>query len=280
MYININDNQMYYEEHGNSKGEPIFFIHGAPGLSDCRGDIKAFSDLGNHYRLIFMDMRGSGRSEGKPPFTHEQWIADIEELRKVLIDGPITILGGSYGGFLTLEYVLEYPENVKNVLLRDTSANSDFDHLSVERALESHLPGITEEGIRRLFAGEVHSNKELREMFTAIQPLYTVKFDEEAVNKRLDSIYYRYETHNFAFKYNKPKYNLVPRLGEINVPVLVTVGRHDWITPVESSETIVEYTKTARFVVFENSGHSPQQEENEKYLKLVREFLEFNYICK
>lgn len=253
MYITINDNQLYYEVHGNEEGETIFFIHGAPGLSDCRGDIKSFSALGDKYRLVFLDMRGSGRSENNPPFTHEQWTADIEELRKHLVGAPIIILGGSYGGFLTLEYVLRYPENVTHVLLRDTSANNEFDHLSIDKALESNLPGITEDGINRLFKGEVGSNEELKEMFAAIQPLYTVKYDEQAVQQRLNSIYYRYETHNFAFKYNKPKFNLVPSLQNIKVPTLVTVGRHDWITPVESSELIAKNIPNAQLVILKTA---------------------------
>lgn len=273
MYITINDNELYYEIHGNPTGETIFFIHGAPGLGDCRGDIKAFSPLSDKYRLVFMDMRGSGRSEGKPPFTHEQWTADIEEMRKELVGAPIKILGGSYGGFLTLEYALQYPDSVTHVLLRDTSANSEFDHLSVDQALESNLPGITEAGIRRLFDGKVESNEELKEMFASIQPLYTVEYDEEAVKSRLDSIYYRFETHNYAFRYNKPAFNLIPNLHNISVPTLVTVGRHDWITPVVCSELIAEKIPNSELVIFENSGHSPQLEENEDYLKLVRSFL-------
>lgn len=273
MYMSVNDNKLYYEIHGNPDGETIFFIHGAPGLGDCRGDIGAFSELGDTYRLVFMDMRGSGRSEGNGPFTHEQWITDIEEMRKQLVGAPIKILGGSYGGFLTLEYAIKYPDSVTHVLLRDTAPNSKFDHLSVDRALESNLPGITEEGIRRLFDGEVGSNEELKEMFAAIQPLYTVEYDEEAVNKRLDSIYYRYETHNYAFKYNKPNFDLVDKLPCIKVPMLVTVGRHDWITPVVCSELIAEKVPNSKLVIFENSGHSPHQEENKAYLKLVRNFL-------
>ena len=276
MFIKINDNELYYEIHGNPEGETIFFIHGAPGLGDCRGDIKAFSPLGDKYRLVFMDMRGSGRSEGKPPFTHEQWAADIEEMRKQLVGGPIKILGGSYGGFLTLEYVLRYPENVTHVLLRDTSADNKFDHLSIDQALKSELPGITEEGIRRLFDGRVESNEELKEMFFALQPLYTVEYDEAAVKERIDSIYYRFETHNYAFRYNKPHFNLVPDLHKISVPTLVTVGRHDWITPVVCSEVIAEHIPKSKLVIFENSGHSPQHEENAAYLKLVRDFLENN----
>ncbi|RSK55259.1 alpha/beta fold hydrolase [Bacillus canaveralius] len=273
MFITINDNRIYYEVHGKQDGETIFFIHGAPGLGDCRGDIKAFSALGDQYRLVFMDMRGSGRSEGKPPFTHEQWTSDIEAMRKELVGGPIKILGGSYGGFLTLEYVLRYPEHVTHVLLRDTAANSEFDQLSVDRALESNLPGITEDGIRRLFDGKVGSNEELKAMFAAIQPLYTVIVDAEAIKKRIESIYYRYETHNFAFRYNKADFDLVSDLNKISVPTLVTVGRHDWITPVECSELIAKTIPNSKLVIFENSGHSPQLEENEEYLNLVRHFL-------
>ncbi|GGE27325.1 hydrolase [Pullulanibacillus camelliae] len=280
MMIKINGNNIYYEIHGNPEGEPIFFIHGAPGLGDCRNDIKAFSALGDDYQLVFMDMRGSGRSEGKPPFTHEQWAADIEELRKRLVDAPIKILGGSYGGYLALEYVIRYPEQVTHVLLRDTAPSNDFDHLSIDRALKSQLPGVTEDRLVKLFAGKVESNQELKDMFAAIQPLYTVEYDEEAVKKRLDSIFYRFETHNFAFSVNKPRYDVQPQLPAIKVPTLVTVGRHDWITPVLCSEIIAEHIPNSKLVIFEQSGHSPHLEENEDYLKLVRNFLQKNSVGK
>ncbi|SEO26931.1 proline iminopeptidase [Amphibacillus marinus] len=273
MEITINDNTLYYEIHGNSEGKTIFFIHGAPGLGDCRSDIKAFEALGDTYRLVFIDMRGSGRSEGKPPFTHEQWTADIEALRQELVGERIKILGGSYGGFLTLEYALRYPDSITHVLLRDTAPSNNFDHLSIDRALESDLPGVSEEKLRKLFEGRVDSNEELKEMFAAIQPLYTVKYDEAAVKQRIESIYYRYQTHNFAFSHNKPNFNLVNDLEKIKVPTLVTVGRHDWITPVICSEIIADKVPQSKLVIFENSGHSPQIEENEAYISLVRQFL-------
>lgn len=273
MEIIINDNKLYYEIHGNPEGETIFFIHGAPGLGDCRSDIKSFSPLGDKYRLVFMDMRGSGRSGGNPPFTHEQWTADIEEMRKTLVDGPIKILGGSYGGFLALEYALRYPDNVTHVLLRDTAPSNKHNHLSVDRANKSNLPGLTEENVIRLFDGKVNSNEDLKEVFSALQPLYTVEYDEEAVQKRMDDIFYRYETHNYAFRYNQETYDITADLKKIKVPTLVTVGRHDWITPVECSEIIAEEIPNSELVIFENSGHSPQVEENDSYLKLVRAFL-------
>ena len=67
---------------------------------------------------------------------------------------------------------------------------------------------------------------------------------------------------------------LKEQLPSVTAPTLVTVGRHDWVTPVSSSETIAGLMPNAELVVFENSGHSPQQEEAELWRATVREFLD------
>ena len=64
-----------------------------------------------------------------------------------------------------------------------------------------------------------------------------------------------------------------PRLPEIGVPTLITVGRTDWITPVSCSQTIADLIPDSEMVVFEKSGHSPQIEEAEAWTKTVRTFL-------
>lgn len=274
MYTTINDCKIYYEVHGKEDGKAIFFIHGAPGLGDCRADLHAFNLLGDTYKLVFLDMRGSGRSEDKPPYTHEQWTSDINELRNKLGIEKIMIHGGSYGGFLSLEYVLRYPEHVSHVLLRDTAANQDYHHVSTETALNANLPGVTKEVLDRLWSGYTHSNEDLKEIFGALLPLYTVEYDPEKINERIDSIFYHYETHNFAFRVNQPNYNIVDQLNTIKVPVLVSVGRHDWVTPVSCSEVLAKEIPNSQLVIYENSGHSPHAEENEKYLETVRHFIE------
>ena len=63
-------------------------------------------------------------------------------------------------------------------------------------------------------------------------------------------------------------------LPAVTAPTLVTVGRHDWVTPVSSSETIAALLPDAELVVFENSGHSPQVEEAELWRATVRSFLD------
>lgn len=77
------------------------------------------------------------------------------------------------------------------------------------------------------------------------------------------------ETHNAAFSACLPQFDVRARLGEIKARTLVVVGRHDWLTPVEGAEEIVEGIKggggEAELVVFEESGHNPTSEEVEKW---------------
>jgi len=274
MFATINDCQLYYEVHGNENGHPIFFIHGGPGLGDCRADVHTFAPLGDQFKLIFLDMRGSGRSEEKPPFTHDQWIDDIDQLRQTLGLDKITIHGSSYGGFISLEYALKYQQNLSHVLLNVTAATNEHHYIAIENALNSNLPGIEKDMLERLFNGEVSSNDEFKEMYSAILPLYAaVEFDPVAAKAKLDSIHYHYATHNAAFHDNLRTYDLRGRLPEISVPVLVTGGRLDWITPAENSEEIAKGIPGSKLVIFEKNGHSLVREESEQYLALVREFI-------
>lgn len=59
----------------------VIALHGAPGLSDHREPETSFGFLTRRFRLLVYDARGSGESDTKGPFTHERWVADLEELR-------------------------------------------------------------------------------------------------------------------------------------------------------------------------------------------------------
>jgi proline iminopeptidase len=274
MYTQINGNNTYYEVQGQEGGKAIIFIHGGPGLMDCRTDIKAFSSLGDKYKLIFLDLRGSGRSESNPPFTHEQWTADIEELRQCLNLDKVIIHGGYYGGFIALEYALRYPHNLSHLILRDTSSNNSHYKRLLEKVSKIELPLITEQMLERLFAGKVSSNEELKRMVAGILPIFTVNYDNEKIKLYLDSLTYNYLTHNYAHHENMPKFNITNKLNKIKGPVLVTVGRHDLLTPISFSEEIANEIETSTIKIFEKSGHSPHLEENEKYIKSMREFIQ------
>lgn len=263
-------------EHTGPTGAPLLLAHhGAPGLSSHSEPRRAFGKLDQWFRVVTHDARGSGESSWEGPYTHEQWTADVDALREHFGADQLIMAGGSYGGFLSLEYALAYPERIRALILRDTAARS-YDEEAKQNALKraEEFPWLTPELVERALGGSFRDNDEFRELFGAIQPLYDVNWDPVAGAERLKNLKLNHLADNYAFSHNLPNYDIRNRLSEIRVPVLITVGRHDWITPVEASEELHALLPDSELVIFENSGHSPQIEEHDAWFAAVLSFLE------
>jgi len=78
---------------------------------------------------------------------------------------------------------------------------------------------------------------------------------------------------NWFFSTEVKRYDLRPRLGEVRAPTLVLTGRHDWICAPAHSDTLVRGIPDARQVMFEESGHRVIKEENERFVRVVTEFI-------
>lgn len=271
-FATINGARLKMEVLGRDDAPAIIVHHGAPGLGSRSEPVRSFGPFSDAYRVITFDARGSGDSVDDGPFSHEQWVADIDAVRESFGLDTIVMAGGSYGGFLSLEYTLAHPDRVDALVLRDTAANTDNDHLAVERARSSER-AIDPWAIERIGTGGFADNVEFERYWRAILPLYDHSYDPAAVERKALATPYHFATHNYAFGINMPQYDLVARLPEITCPVLVTVGRHDWRTPVAASQVIADGIAGAELVVFENSGHSPQLEEPERFQAVVRDFL-------
>lgn len=274
MQVEINGNKLEVEVLGDNPNAPVMIVHhGAPGLGSHREPKASFGPFSDQYRVVVFDARGSGVSEGKPPFTHEQWAADVEGLRQWIGAETIIMAGGSYGGFIAMEYTIRYPERVSALILRDTSADNKHRAASKANALSSSRIEVDLDKFERMMEGKIRDNEDFEDCWRHILPLYDHTFDPVKTEEKARTTPYRYETHNFAFAVNQKNYDIKDRLPAIRCPTLVTVGRHDWITPVAASETIASLIPGARLVVFEESGHSPQIEEAPKFQATVRAFL-------
>ncbi|MEV4018884.1 alpha/beta hydrolase [Nonomuraea angiospora] len=272
MFVDINGNPLNVEVLGDGE-ETIIAHHGAPGLGSLTEPKASFGRLADAYRVVVFDARGSGRSGQNGPFTHEQWVADVEGLREWLGAERIVIAGGSYGGFIAMEYAARHPDRVSAVVLRDTSADNANQELATRNAAASSRVRIDPAKLERIMSGTVRDDADLKDCWREILPLYDHDYDPAKVEQRVAATPYHYLTHNHAFAVNQPNYDIKHLLPGITAPVLVTVGRHDWITPVECSETIARLIPQAELRVFEKSGHSPQVEEAKLWEATVRDFL-------
>ncbi len=273
MRVNVNGADLEVELSG-PEGAPLLIAHhGGGGIGSLAEPRRTFGPLADVFRVLVFDARGCGRSEAVPPYSHAQWAADVDALRDWAGAETCVVAGGSYGGFIALEYALAYPERVRAVVLRDTSADSSNLALAYENAWNQDRVTINWEHFDRYWGGRVRSDDELKALWAELIPLYDFDYDAEKSAAAVEAGRYRHEAHNFCFTDNMPVYDLKPRLAEISCPVLVTVSRTDWVTPVSAAQTIAGGVPDARLVVFERSGHSPQVEERELFQQTVRDFL-------
>jgi proline iminopeptidase len=271
--VDINGNELEVEVLG-PEGAPVMIVHhGAPGLGSRAEPRTSFGPFADQLRVVVFDARGSGDSGLAPPFSHAQWVADVEGLRAWIGAEQIVMAGGSYGGFIAMEYALAHPVRVRALVLRDTAASNAFEERARANALASARVQLDMELYERMMSGRCRDDADLEAGWRMIVPLYDHELTPEKVEARLRGTVYHHQAHNAAFAENMPGYDLRPRLPEITVPTLVTVGRHDWITPPEAAEEIAALVPGARLVVFEESGHSPQLEEPERFQRTVRDFL-------
>ncbi len=273
MRVSINDNELEVELLGPERGPLLIAHHGAPGLGSRAEPRASFGRLADRFRVLVFDARGCGVSDGRPPFTHEQWAADVEELRRWAGAEQFVMAGGSYGGFIAMEYAIRHPHRLTALVLRDTSPDHDNEAAAWQNAITSDRVEVDRDKLGRINAGQIRDDADLEDCWREILPLYDHEYDPDVVDQRAETTTYRYETHNFAFAVNQPGYDIKDQLHRITCPVLVTVGRSDWITPVEASERIASRVPDARLVVFEKSGHSPQIEEADLWLETVADFL-------
>ena len=191
----------------------------------------------------------------------------------------VHLLGQSWGGWLAIEYLLSNPSGIASLTLASTSA-STRQFVEESSRLKRGLPADVYETMERCEAASDFGDPEYEEAVMMFYQRHLCRLPEwpDCVMRTVSNLEGNpvYETMNgpneFSVIGNLKGWDRTGRLGEISVPTLITVGRHDEITPA-CSETLKEGIPGSKMVVFEESSHLAHVEETERYLQVVGEFL-------
>ncbi len=116
-FIEVEDARLYYEDTG--LGSPVVMLHG--GLLDVRSWDLQVEPLVTSHRVIRVDARFHGRSEGTPGV-----FSSVEDLRAVL-DGlnsdRAEIMGLSLGARTAIDFANTFPERVSALVLVSPGAS-------------------------------------------------------------------------------------------------------------------------------------------------------------
>lgn len=240
-------------------------LHGGPGGSHLPLTALApLADLGR--RVVFFDQLGSGESsrpDDPSLWTVETLVEQVQSVRDGLGLERIHLFGSSWGGMLALEYAFTRPQGLASLILNSTPTSAPRWAVETLRLHGELPPGLDDEQAEAEFK---------RRHICRLDPepevlaLARAQFGAQV-----------YETmwgpNEFTVTGTLKEWDVIDRLGEIDVPTLITSGRHDECTPA-LVEPLASGIPGAEWVLFEESAHMPYLEEPQRYLEVVGGFLE------
>jgi proline iminopeptidase len=275
--VDTGDTRLYVAERGS--GFPLLVFHGGPGL-----DHHMFGDyldpLEDDFRVILVDQRSQGRSERAPEATWSlrQMAADISLLARAMGLDQYATLGHSYGAFVCLRHAVDFPGHAARTIVSSGVPSSRY----LARVWEN-LAAVEPEALRAQVTASWEREKEARtaaDVESLIHDQLPFQFGDpldpriaEYERRAAGGVYSPDVLRHFASDESYGGIEVQDRLGEVTQPVLVLAGRNDRTCVVEAAEATAAGVPNARLVVFEHSGHMTFVEENETYLREVRDFL-------
>lgn len=259
----------------------VFCLNGGPGLP-CDYLREAHSCLiDKGYRVVAFDQLGTGRSDRPTDpglWTIGRYVEETEAVRKALGLGKVHLLGHSWGGWLAIDYALTYPANLKTLILEDTVA--DMPHLASElERLRAALGPETVAMMQKHEAAGTYDHPEYQAAVTILNYRHVCRLPEwpAPIKRSLDDWnmgpYMTMQGPNeFLYIGNLKDWNRVPDLPRIKIPVLITVGAHDELTPACALRMKLALPD-AEIKVFPNSSHMPFYEEPAAYYPALIDFL-------
>ena len=134
MKIQVNGINLFFDIEGaavrtdrNAMREvpTVILLHGGPGAdhSIYKPDFTALTDVA---QVIYLDHRGNGRSDDRPPelWTLAQWEDDLVAFCDALGIVKPVLYGASLGGMVAMTYATRHPEHAGKLVLVSTSAQA------------------------------------------------------------------------------------------------------------------------------------------------------------
>jgi proline iminopeptidase len=239
-------------------GPPVVLLHPGPGLdgSVFLPGAHALADAG--FRALLVDLPGSGRSPAGD-WTLRGQAAAVEELMRELTEP--TLLGHSYGGFIAMQHLVDFPGSASRLVASCTDAEEEEPDDAPEDPFEG-MPEDVVAGVHAAFEREssVSTPEECRQVWRDQMPFFAV--DVERASAALDDVVFQVEAHR---EHDRGELHALDALAATDVPVLAIVGTEDRPTPPAAARRIAATAPRGELLVIDGTGHFPFAEAPDRY---------------
>jgi 3-oxoadipate enol-lactonase len=261
--VQANGIEINYEVQG--EGEPMVLIPYLAADQACYAFQVA--EYAKHFSCFSVDLRGAGLSS-KPEgvYTTELLADDIAAFMQAAGIGQAHVFGVSLGASVGTWLAAKYPERVKTLQLHSAWDKTDpFLSVIVEgwRIMARGLGSVTEMVIAGIFPFCFTP-----EMYAA-RPEYVDALAEFVRGRPMPPVdaFIRQSGAVLA-------HDATGSLGSVQVPTLITYGRHDIVTSTRFAGPLTEGIPNTELHVFEHCAHAAIYEDVEGFNQRTLTFLE------
>ncbi len=249
-------------------GNPPFtvaVIHGGPGAAGETAPVA--HTLSANYGVL------------EPLQTVDSLEGQIAELRSVLevnANLPITLIGFSWGAWLSYIFTARYPDLVQKLILVSSGPFEEKYAAGINEVRMSRLSEEEKTEVISLYRKFNDSRIEAKdEVFQRFGELFSKADAYDPIDDDSDKIIYDFKIFQNVWKeaVKVRKSGLLLTLGEkIKCPVIAIHGDYDPHPAEGVKEPLSKILKDFRFILIENCGHKPwiEKQAKDKFYKILK----------
>ncbi len=265
-HAHVLGSRIFYREEGS--GPNLLLLHGWTGNSfHWRRMLPA---LAERHHVIAPDLPGAGLSD-KPriDYTIPEYLRYIREFVKAIGFRPFALVGTSFGGFLSTRYCLQYPEDVRALILLNSSGIRARMHwvfrLCTVPVLQYAVPYVlmAPRELKCWLTARVYPRRQVHKQLLKDYRQTTLTLRSRAG--------LRAAIRGFV---SVTELDLVDdRLPEIRCPTLICWGEQDTALPKKMAEVFHRGIRGSRLRMIPGCGHNIPEERPAEVLDEMERFL-------
>ena len=305
-FIEIGGIQQGFFLRSESPNNPvILFLHGGPGSPELPIFLpyETFERLEKYFTVVYWDQRGAGMSFSNSidpaTMTVEQMVEDTRQMTEYLQhrfnQEKIFLMGHSWGSFLGIKTVEKYPENYWAYIgIGQVSNQLKSEKLAYDYMLQHAMKIGDRSAIRNLQkfdrnASDFPSLDYIMGIRSSLMNKYGIGVSREKFSMSdlvLNMLFFKGYTLSEKINFARGSLfslrhlwddvitdNLFESSTVFQVPIYVTHGKYDYQVSYTLAREYFDKIEAPKksFFTFENSAHSPNVEEGEKFVQIIRE---------